>query len=55
MKAQPGVANTGRSRVGSIINHVPVSEGQAEEASVSVASHRAAKREMCRCSPRFSE
>jgi hypothetical protein len=55
MKARPGVANTGRPRVGTIINVAPMSKGLAEEASVSVASHRAAKREKCRCSPRLSE
>jgi hypothetical protein len=47
MKARPGVANTGRPRVGTIINLAPMSEGLAEEASVSVASHRVAKREQC--------
>jgi hypothetical protein len=38
MKARPGVANTGRPRVGTIINLAQMSEGLAEEASVSVAS-----------------
>jgi hypothetical protein len=45
MKVRPGVTNIGRPRVGTIINPVPMSEGLAEEASVSVASRRAAKRE----------
>jgi hypothetical protein len=47
MKARFGVANTGRPRVRTIMNLAPVSEGPAEEASVSVASCRAAKREKC--------
>jgi hypothetical protein len=55
MKARPDVANTGRPRVGTIINLAPMSEGLAEEASLSVESHKAAKREKCRCSPRLSE
>jgi hypothetical protein len=47
MKERLGVANIGRPRVGTIINLAPMSEGLAEEASVSVASHRVAKREQC--------
>jgi hypothetical protein len=45
MKAWPGVASIGRLRVGTINNLVPMLEGLAEGASVSVVSHRAAKRE----------
>jgi hypothetical protein len=55
MKARPSVANTKRPRVGTIISLAPMSEGLAEEASVSLVSHRAEKREKCRCSPRLSE
>jgi hypothetical protein len=38
MKAWPGVANTGRSRVGTIINLAPMSERLAEEASLSAVN-----------------
>jgi hypothetical protein len=55
MKARLGVANIGHPRVGTIINLAPMLEGLVEEASVSVASHRATKREKCRCSPRLLE
>jgi hypothetical protein len=48
MKALRGVANTGHPRVRTIINLALMSEGLAEEAFMSVASHRATKREKCR-------
>jgi hypothetical protein len=37
------------------MNLAPVSRGLTDEASVSVASSRAAKREKCQSSPRLSE
>jgi hypothetical protein len=55
VKACVGVANTGRPRVGTIMNLAPVPADLAEEAFLSVAIQRSAKREKCRCSPRLSE
>jgi hypothetical protein len=47
VKACVGVANTGRPRVGTIMNLAPVLEGLAVEAFLSVVIRRAAKREKC--------